>query len=44
MSYRWAIPETIPGNFILGTSMLCVTFALHLLAAAAALYLTTTLL
>ena len=35
MDYWWAIPETIPGNFI-GISMLCSTFARHLVAAVAA--------
>ena len=34
MNYRWAIPETIPGNFI-SISMLCSAFARHFLAAAA---------
>ena len=35
MNYRWAIPKTIPGNFI-SISMLCSTFARHLVAAVAA--------
>ena len=33
MNYRWGIPESKPGNFM-SISMLCSTFARHLLAAA----------